>query len=371
MKIEIDGKLDDRAWQDSEKIFLRPFVKDGAPQLKAVKTAVRAAKDEENLYFSFDCEEPSMRDIVSAKRDYDDREIWHDSSVEIFLNPSGDRKKYYQILLNVSGSVADLYCKPVGGGRTSDWKWNSGTVSAVRQNSNSWTAEIVIPIKSLEGFNREGFPVNFNRNRILLSKDRDYAVLFTWSPFLRHGFHELEHFGSMTFKAEANDNLIQNGDFTEPVKDRFFGSWSAPDKRDLKPGEAWAITSDSFIKGGQSLTLNRKTAEGKIGVTQYLPKMEPDTEYLLTFFIRTENLVPLPGGKSGGACVNIYDDTNRWFPKNFYTGNMPWTKQGFQFRTNSATNHGKPSYIRLWLMNASGAVWFDDVRLRKLPEASR
>jgi hypothetical protein len=86
---------------------------------------------------------------------------------------------------------------------------------------------------------------------------------------------------------------------------------------------------------------------------------------MLTFFLKTDNVVPL-GATVSGICVNIWDDSNRWFPVNFYTGSMPWTKQGFRFKSSPETNKKTKSYLRLRIMNASGTVWFDDVRLREI-----
>ncbi len=59
---------------------------------------------------------------------------------------------------------------------------------------------------------------------------------------------------------------------------------------------------------------------------------------------------------------------DEWFPKNWYTGSMPWTKQGFVIETGDQVNKEQRSYTRHRIMNASGTVWFDDVRLREVEE---
>ena len=103
----------------------------------------------------------------------------------------------------------------------------------------------------------------------------------------------------------------------------------------------------------------------RIVVTQFLPQLKPNTKYLLTYYIRTEDLNP-QGGKSSGAVVNVNDGKNLWFPQNWFLGSMPWSKQGFEFTTGADTNKNHHAYIRLYIIGATGTVWFDDILLREL-----
>jgi len=356
--INIDGKADEKDWQKCEKLYLIPYAK-GSSNLKC-QTIVKALKDEKNLYFFFECEEPEMDKICSSPREADDHEIWKDSSVEIFLNPSGDRKNYYHIILNASGSIADIAGTKNGASQSLDWKWNSNAKTTVSRGKRSWTAEIEIPIASLPGFRGDAFPANFNKNSVLSGT----SELFTWSPFLKNGFHDIEHFGNIVFSADKEKNLIKNGDFTGKCEGRFFDGWYALPTEKLEKGTSWSFDESTFMKGGKSLKL---VSDGEtIGITQYLPDLKPDTEYQLSFFLKTENII-LRKGSWAGACANIWDDKNRWFPNNFYSGTMPWGKQGFVFKSGPDTNKKTKSYICLRIMNASGTAWFDGVKLVELP----
>jgi hypothetical protein len=83
--------------------------------------------------------------------------------------------------------------------------------------------------------------------------------------------------------------------------------------------------------------------------------------------VKIEGLSLLPESNDAGVVVNIWDDKNTWWPKNFYSSDMPWTKQGFQIKTGPNTN--KPphnSYIQLVIMDASGTACFGDVRLSEI-----
>lgn len=120
-----------------------------------------------------------------------------------------------------------------------------------------------------------------------------------------------------------------------------------------------------FRAGGRSLKI--EDAEKSIYAMQLLPGLKPDTTYLLTFFVKAENVVPISSNKrAAGACVNIWTSKNEWFPENWYKGTMPWTKQGFVFKTDENVNKKHKSYLRLRLDGATGAVWFDDVRVREI-----
>jgi len=368
-KITVDGKLDEAVWKDAARIALVPHTSEKSKQETGIKTTVKALRDAENLYFAFDCEEPEMDKLMSSKRKTDDNEIWKDSSVELFFNPSCDRNNYYQVLVNADGSVSDLAASKEGGVKGVDWAWNSGAVAAAFKGPASWTVEVAVPMKNLSGLNLEkDFPANFNRSRVVAKTSRDHATLFTWSPFLRAGFHDIDNFGYITFKDAKPLNVIKNSSFTGTLTGRFCDGWYLSDKKDLKACESWEIGADPFTESGKCAKLARTSTEkGALSATQYLPDLKPDTDYLLSFSLKIEGMSLLPGSKASGVVVNLWDDKNTWYPKSFYTSDMPWSRQGFQIKTGPDTN--KPphkSYLRLTIMDVACAAWFGDVKLTEV-----
>lgn len=361
--IKLDGKLDETVWAESTKLYLHPYK--GNPEgAKVVHTIVYALKDENYLYFAFTCEEPKITNMVYAQRENDSKDIWRDSSIEIFLNPSGDRKNYYQFMINVLGSTSDIKAQRIGMDQVYDWDWNSEATVKTAMSDQDWSVEIAIPLKNLGLLQEKGFPANFNRNRIL-DEGKDYVTLYTWSPFLKHGFHDLENFGNVVFAEVEDTSILDNGDFTAVPAQYLLGKWYAPRDNEIKSGQSWLLDQSTFIKGGQSLKLVNGPSAPTISVTHYLPQLKPDTKYLLTFYIKTENLTPQKSG-AAGAGVNVNDEKNRWFPGNWFLGSMPWTKQGFEFTTGPHTNKDYQSYMRLYIIGADGTAWFDDVRLREV-----
>ncbi|MFA5089227.1 MAG: hypothetical protein WC552_09380 [Candidatus Omnitrophota bacterium] len=116
-----------------------------------------------------------------------------------------------------------------------------------------------------------------------------------------------------------------------------------------------------------------------LDLEQSLPILKADTEYRISFYIKTKSIEPYPENRPGwpmsmrGACVNIWAGGNNWFPAPSFTGTKGWTKQGFIFKTpkDMEAEHLKPyrSYIRVRLIYAFGTVWFDDSRLEEIVKA--
>ena len=129
------------------------------------------------------------------------------------------------------------------------------------------------------------------------------------------------------------------------------------------------LDKTQFVKGGRSIKIN---SDGKkiYWVTHYMPSLKPNRNYEVTWFVRTENLKPTGKGYQGrGGASFVYGTGGKqfFFPHNHYQNSMPWTPQRLTFRSEPNTGK-KPSFLRLGVLHATGAVWFDDIRVRELPE---
>lgn len=362
----MDGSLDDSAWQHANQVMLVPL-EDGVPIL--AKTSVSALWSDQYIYFGFDCRESKVDQLFFSKREDDAKQIWRDSSVEVFLNPSGMRTSYYQFIINPAGSFTDIsITTPENAKKKLDLDWDAGVKVKTQVTDHGWTAELAIPITALTDGNPlepgTRWTANFCRSRNLQDATSEQNQLYTWSPYLKKGFHEIERFGTLRFvtKTKTDDSLIENGDFSQIDKRGLPVGWhppNDPDKRALV-----SLDESYFISGGRSIKI--EGTDEPVILMQRLPDLEPNQTYLLTFFAKTENITVRDPEKGGaGACVNLWTSKNEWFPSNWYTGTMPWTKQGFVIQTDREVNKNKTSYIRLRLGNANGTVWYDDIRLRK------
>lgn len=152
----IDGNLNEIAWQ------VPPAV------MKFMNTSGRSAKEptqawasygKEGIYFAFACDQAKM----SPKNSANNKNIWQDDSVEVFIDTDCDRKSYDHFILNAAGAKYQERVDSSGNINRDvalDWK------GAIKAESGRWYAEIFIPYSSL-GIKYSEVPMirtNFCRN---------------------------------------------------------------------------------------------------------------------------------------------------------------------------------------------------------------
>jgi hypothetical protein len=331
-------------WNAAQKLWLSGLM--GKPA--EVKTAVRVLYDEKNFYFRFDCDEPFTDKIQSEKRAHDGR-VWDDSDIEIFISPDGSRDRYYQIMVNPSGSVADVTRKQVV-----DFKWQSGAkVNTGIIPRKGWFAEVILPRSSMPDAMPDGILAEFSRQRAL--KNVKFTTnYYAWSPFARH-FGDINRFGALTFKAEPDNNVARNSDL-DPKK--MSGTWQISKK---------AFRDDKlFVTNNSAVRLT--AADPSSFITQSLYQLKPETEYEVSFFARMDNVKMLEGKASGFYLRFDYGNGKpTYFPKYpaRMDGSCPWTGFKFKVRTPKDLNARK-AYIIFTLRKATGTVWIDEIKINEI-----
>ena len=352
--LPVAGAPDAKAWSKAPESFLVPW---GKKDKSDVRTSFKVLRDKKNIYFKVHSGENDLPAMVTERTGRDNPGLWQDSVVEFFLNPSGDRKVYYHFIVNSKGVIYDSKITKHGAKGTTDLKWNAKAAAKTAVGKDHWELEFIIPFADLGKVDPAKFVANIGRYRVLRHK----ADIFSWSPYLKN-FHDLENFGIFVFgeKLPKSENLIKNGDFTAPAAGRVFGKVWYADGKAVKEGSV-SLDTTTYRVGGKSLKITSKDGKQALGVTFFFkPALKPGTTYKLTFQIKMENVQKT--GKISGAAVNIASPTNTWYPRNWYTGNMPWTRQGWIFTT-PKENKRLLSYMRLYLFRATGTVWFDDLKL--------
>lgn len=321
---------------------------------KSLTTKVMVSKTASELVVFFDCEEPLPGKMAASECPPDNPNLFKENCVEIFLNPNGDRTEYYQIVINSSGSVADQKAKRVGRSIVSDWKWNSEAKLDIKVLKDRWTVRVSIPLANLPGM-KDVFPANFGRERAVVGSD-EFNSLYQ-QAVLGQGFADVSHYGFLDFSgAKPAPSLITNGTFTAKNNRNNYGGWYF--QKTAEEGASAALDRNIFAVDGVSLRLS--SAGNLVQVQQNLP-LKPGGKYLLSCFLRFEDVQPLKPG--GGVGLNIMAGQNHWFPdRRPFTGSGEWIYREFEF-TAPADFRKKATYLRLSLRNASGKVWFDDVRL--------
>ena len=303
--------------------------------------------------------------MSSLKRKFDEFNIWEDNTIEIFLNPSGDRKTGYQMLFNSMNCLSDNRFKL----KTMDWKWNSKAehkVSVVP--GKKWCLEVRIPRNTMEVC-KERLIANVMRSRVIAEKRSPFD---TWSPKINNSQY-VDNYGILEFEPRKNLSVLPGGDFTEAIHSKRFLGFHRP----IQWYNMKFLKKDTkiFRTGGVSLRMDKDTE----GFTFYDLKniLKPDTSYRLTFYIKTQDIVSLftwGGGVFFTLDCGMKPRKTIGFPKNNgkFVGTMPWTRQSFDFTTPKELGRDGRIYLSFSRINRfndpKGIAWIDQVEIVELPK---
>jgi hypothetical protein len=150
--LRIDGRLDDAAWRRAA--WTAAFVDiQGARQPRPrFRTRVKMLWDDECLYVGAELREPHVWATLTEH----DSVIFRDNDFEVFLNPSGDGRNYFEFEINALNTGWDLFLpKPYREGGKADNSWEipglrtavaiDGTLNDASDRDRGWTVEIAFP----------------------------------------------------------------------------------------------------------------------------------------------------------------------------------------------------------------------------------
>ncbi len=211
--ITVDGVITDREWGKAKPMGDFTDVFQPGRDVKYPTTA-KMLWDDKYLYVSFDCVEG---DIWGNSKKRDDL-VFIDNAVEVFIDPEGQRRHYFEIDLGATNVVVDLMIPaPDYIGRTTfinmryDVKGLKtgvkvyGTLNKRDDKDQKWTAEMAIPWSDFKGRKVNVPPKDGDSWRIQLFRvagpkpypDSDQLLSWSKSPGV---FHEPRNFGVVTFK---------------------------------------------------------------------------------------------------------------------------------------------------------------------------
>jgi hypothetical protein len=144
--IFVDGDLSDPGWAEATVIDTFYEFQPGDGTVPPVRTLARVGLDDRFFYASFVCDEPETRKIRSP---YVDRDGVTDQQdyVGILLDVDNAHRSAVDFWIGPNGIQTDsiLTESPFGEDTAPDFFWQS----AGRIGSDSWTAEVAIPLSSL------------------------------------------------------------------------------------------------------------------------------------------------------------------------------------------------------------------------------
>jgi hypothetical protein len=187
---EIDGRLDDAAWANTAEAT--GFVMFNSPEPADPQTSFRVTYDQQAVYFGVTCHEPEMDRVESEPLARDDHEVFKHETVEIFLDPDDSHQRFYQLAINVAGSMWDGTNDDLGK------DWNSQATCATSRGESAWYVEIAIPWSSLGIQPGRGHLFGFNvcRDRYIGASQKRGAGWMTWAQ-IKATFHDTVRFGHL------------------------------------------------------------------------------------------------------------------------------------------------------------------------------
>jgi len=145
---EIDGKLDDAAWEKAipyNDYFFQQEPLDRRPSTQ--KTEVRVLQDEKNLYFGIQCyEDDPSKIFATIKRR--DGSFLSDDALELLIDTFQDKRNSYAFGTNPFGAKVDAIISDEGNHINKSWDciWHCKT----EINGQGWSVEMAIPFKSIK-----------------------------------------------------------------------------------------------------------------------------------------------------------------------------------------------------------------------------
>jgi len=182
--LKIDGILDDAAWATADSIANLTQIEPQEGQAPTGRTVVRVVASGDAIVFGIHAYDPDAARITSFARNRD-ASLTSEDHVRIVLDTYLDGRSGYVFIVNPYGARYDALVANQGEGENSQWDgiWEAAT----HRDGSGWSAEIMIPVKSLlfkRGLTEWGFNVERRIQRLLessrwASPDRDVKINVT------------------------------------------------------------------------------------------------------------------------------------------------------------------------------------------------
>ncbi len=223
--VSIDGLDNENVWKNTP--FSSSFIDIEGVIKPKFNTQFKMMWDNEYLYIFAQLEEPHVWGNLRQR----DTVIFFNNDFEIFIDPSGDGRRYGEIELNALNTVWDLFLdKPYRVGGSANNFWNlphlltavhiDGTLNEPNDVDRSWSIEMAIPLKALielknkpKTLPKEGEQWRINFSRVQWDHDLKNGVYkrkkingtiqkeynWVWSNQTRINMHAPEKWGYVQF----------------------------------------------------------------------------------------------------------------------------------------------------------------------------
>ena len=194
-KVVLDGIFNESDWKNAVPVttFTQRELVEGEPSTE--RTEVRALYDHDNLYLGVICLDSDPEAIISKELKRDS-EMTSDDTFSILIDTFRDRRSGYLFITNPNGTRYDalVKTKDMGASGSTDESWNAVWNVAARTDDRGWTAEFVIPFKTLRfpTASEQRWSINFRR---AISRKNEEALWFSWRQ--NQGLLQLSNTGTL------------------------------------------------------------------------------------------------------------------------------------------------------------------------------
>lgn len=144
-KIEIDGVIDEAAWQEAVQVDIDIETRPGENIRAPVTASAYLLEDGKNLYLAFDARDPDPASIRAYLRDRDS--AWDDDFIGVVLDTYNDERRAFQFFANPLGVQMDMTNDDVN--KNEDDSWDAIWTSAGTIYEGGYIVEMQIPLSQL------------------------------------------------------------------------------------------------------------------------------------------------------------------------------------------------------------------------------
>ncbi len=225
--ILVDGRLSEASWASAPWSDDFADIEGFEKPVPRFRTRMKMLWDDRFLYVAAELEEPH---VWATLRQHDEI-VFNDNDFEIFIDPNGDEREYYEIETNACATIFDLFLVRTyldHGPALHDWDMRGlrkgihidGTLNDSSDTDVGWTVEFALPWRSLKEAAGCAAPpkpgdvwrMNFSRvewqhdvvggryQRVPNTKEDNWV----WSPQGVVDMHRPQHWGRVRFLAKSN-----------------------------------------------------------------------------------------------------------------------------------------------------------------------
>ena len=208
IKIVLDGKLDEAAWESAKSFTDFRRIKNEGGEIVDVQTIFKVLPCKDRVYFGFMCFEPEMDRV---EKTHLDTAIWGSDRVELFVSPSGGTYDFYHFITFFGRPQRAEYFAE--GGNIQPDPYAPDWTSVVYKGEDFWSIEMEIPMTAFYMTGNDNLSNTWLLQPCRCRTDTRLVRKYCLSSActLETGFWELENFmtvGDMPLRPAQDDLRI-------------------------------------------------------------------------------------------------------------------------------------------------------------------